>query len=408
MYRQCRSERGSIPMVLLMSIVVGGLVVVLIAAVMVNQRTTRFDRSFTSVVQPADEHVQEAAHHIIRGDWDPDRTASVGTQEKNYVGATCTADSDGEVCWTATKVTPLSWEIEATVAARTTAGEVATRTVKTNVVDLPRFFVAAFADTQMRLRGGNDASSYGDGTWSTGNGIIASNEDVLLSGSDTNVDGVQLYNWDNYNDLNRCIHTGGNDCDDVLAMPEAVAPSGRFGPELVVGGPRLQTAFIDDAIAACEAVTSPLSSYTSSTNGSVLSKATFPKCVENLTFDTDITVLDGPIEVYVKGQFSVTNGVSVNCPVGGCAVGSGDPDATNLRVFSAGGDVTIGNNTKVVGGIYAPESDCSGNPSNAQGEIYGSMICGTIENNGGWQFNYDDDLQGVGSGAFEMTNYRED
>src|SRR5919106_1051668 len=370
MYRQCRSERGSIPMVLLMSIVVGGLVVVLVAGVMVNQRATRFDRSFTSVVQPADEHVQQAAHHIIRGDWDPDRTASVGT--------------------------------------RTTAGEVATRTVKTNVVDLPRFFVAAFADTQMRLRGGNDASSYGDGTWSTGNGIIASNEDVLLSGSDTNVDGVQLYNWDNYNDLNRCVHTGGNDCDDVLTMPEAVAPSARFGPQLLVGGPRLQTAFIDDAIAACEAITSPLSSYTSSTNGSVLSKATFPKCVENLTFDTDVTVLDGPIEVYVKGQFSVTNGRSVNCPVGGCAVGSGNPDATNLRVFSAGGDVTIGNNTKVVGGIYAPESDCSGNPSNAQGEIYGSMICGTIENNGGWQFNYDDDLQGVGSGEFELTNYRED
>ena len=172
MRRHVNADRGSIPLALLTSIVVGGLVVVLVAAVVVNQRTTRFDRSFTSVVQPADEHVQEAAHHIIRGDWDPDRTAPVGTQHKSYAGATCTADSDGEVCWTATKVTPLRWEVEATVAERVTGDEVVTRTVKADVVDLARFFLAAFADTRMRLRGGNGAASYGDGAWYTGNGIV--------------------------------------------------------------------------------------------------------------------------------------------------------------------------------------------------------------------------------------------
>jgi hypothetical protein len=404
MYRQYPSERGSIPMVLLLSIVVAGLIVVLTAAVMVNQRAARFDRSYTSVVQPADEYVQEAAHHIIRGDWDPDRTAAVGTQQKNFAGSTCTADSDGEVCWTATKTTPLNWEIEATVAARTSSGEVVARTVRTDEIDASRFFVAAFADTQVRLRGGNGVTSYGNGAWHTGNGIIGTNEDVELTGASTNVEGVHLYNWDNYNDLNRCTHSGGNGCDDVLAMPEAVAPSARIGPELVVGGSRLQTDFIDSAIAACGS----LASYTSSTDGAVLNKATFPRCVENLTFDTDVTVLNGPIEVYVNGRFSVTNGRSINCPAGGCAVGSGDPDATQLAVYSAGGDVTIGNNTKVAAAIYAPRSDCSGNPSNAQGEIYGSIICRTIDNNGGWQFNYDDDLQWIGSGAFEMTNYREE
>jgi hypothetical protein len=395
-------------MALLASIVIGGLVVVLVAAVMVNQRATRFDRSFTTVLQSADTYVQEAAHHIIRGDWDADRTAAVGTQEKSYDGATCTADADGDVCWTATKVTPLRWEVEATVAARTSGEEVVTRTVKVDVVDLPRFFVAGFANTEMRLRGGNGATSYGNGTWLTGNGIVASNEDVELSGTSTAIDGVHLYNWDNYPDLNRCTHTGGNGCDDVIAMPEAVPPSARFGPELKVGGPRLQTQFIDEAIADCEAAMSPLPSYTSSTDGSALNKATFPRCVDNLTFDTDVTIVNGPLEVYVKGNFSVTNDRSINCPVGGCVVGSGDPDATNLRVFSAGGAVTIGNHTKVVAGIYAPRSACSGNPSNAQGEIYGSMICDTIDNNGGWQFSYDDDLQGVGSGVYETTSYRED
>jgi len=405
--RQSAAERGSIPMVLLASIVIGGLVVVLVAAVIVNQRTARFDRSFTTVLQASDRHVQEAAHHIIRGDWDPDRTAPVGTIQPPSYDPTCTADNDGDVCWSATKTSPLVWEVEATVAARTNAEEVATRTVSVDVVDLPRFFLAAFADTQIRLTGGNGASSYGSGAWFTGNGIVGSNEDIKLNGASTGVDGVHLYNWDNYNDPGRCTHSGGNDCDDVLADPPN-PPSARFGPPLQVGGTRLETEFIDEAIADCEAVTSPLPSYTSSANGSTLDEATFPRCVENLTFDSDVTVLNGPIEVYVKGQFSVTNDRSINCPVGGCAVGSGDPDSTQLRIFSAGGDVAIGNHSKVVAGIYAPKSDCAGNPSNAQGEIYGSMICGTIDNNGGWQFNYDDDLQGVGSGVWEMDNYREE
>lgn len=404
MHRFASSDRGSIPAVLLTSIIVGGLVVVLVAAVLVNQRTARFDRSYTTVLQSADEYVQEAAHHVIRGDWDPAGTAPVGTVEKNYAGATCTAATDGDVCWSATKTSDLTWEVESTVAARTTANDVVTRTVKMDVVDRPRFFIAAFADTQIRFTGGNGAASYGGGGWFTGNGIVASNEDIRLSGASTGVDGVHLFNWDNYNAPGRCVHTGGNDCDDVLADP-AVAPSARFGPRLQVGGDRLGTQFIDDALAACG---SPLPSYTSSTDGATLSKVTFPRCVDNLTFDTNVTIVDGPIEVYVAGQFSMANGVDINCPAGGCSSGGGDPDSTKLRIYSDGGDVTIGNHANIAGAIYAPESRCAGNPSNAQGAIFGSMICGTIDNQGGWQFNYDDDLSRLGSGVFEFEDYREE
>ena len=414
MRQQLSSDRGSIPAVLLTSIIVAGLVVVLVAAVLVNQRASRFDRSYTTVLQESDEYAQQAAHHLIRGTWDPDRDDPVGQTYQISDATTCPAVADGDVCMTATKISALRWEIEASAAAGTQANDVATRTVSLDVVDNPRFFLAAFADTSMQLRGSNAAASFGDGAWDTGNGIVGTNGDIRLNGNSTEVDGVQLHNWDNYPDLNRCQHPGGNDCDDVKAMPEAIEPSARFGPRLEVGGTRLETDFIDEKIAECEAdAGGTLPSYISSTGGSIITASTFPDCVENLTFNTDVTIdpLSGPIEVYVRGQFSVANHVSVNCPpVVGCDVDNplSNPDSTRLLIFSQGGDVTIGNHTEIVAGIYAPRSDCSGNPSNAQGQIFGSMICDTIGNNGGWEFHYDDKLEQVGSGVYATEDYREE
>lgn len=406
------TERGSIPVVLLTSIIVGGLIVVLVAAVLTNQRTARFDRSFTTVFQQSDEYVQEVSNYFVREQWDIGRDDAVGTTYPNAtdtldtLGAanTCPAVVDGDVCVTATKVSPLRYEVEATAVQRTSGDEVATRTVAADVVDLPRFFLAAFADTEIALRGGNGAASYGNGAWYTGNGIIGTNEEIVLNGSSTDIDGVQLHNWDNYPDLDRCTHSGGSDCDDVRADPP-VPPSERLGPRLEVGGPRLNTTFIDEALASCG---TPLDSYTSSTDGATLTGNGSYICVDNLTFDTDVTILNGPVEIYVAGQISIGNDVSINCPAGGCATGSGDPDSTALRIYSAGGDVSLGNHSEIVAGIYAPESDCAGNPSNAQGAIFGSMICRTIDNQGGWQFNYDDDLQTVGSHTWQLDNYREE
>jgi len=366
------------------------------------------------VLQESDEYAQQAAHHLIRGTWDADRDDPVGQTYQITGATTCPAAADGDVCMTATKTSALRWEIEASAAARTQGTDVATRTVSLSLVDNPRFFLAAFADTSMQLRGSNAAASFGDGAWDTGNGIVGSNGDIHLNGNSTEVDGVQLHNWDNYPDLNRCQHPGGSDCDDVKATPNAIAPSARFGPRLEVGGSKLETGFIDETIADCEvAAGGTLPSYTSSTDGALITASTFPDCVENLTFDTDITInpLSGPVEVYVRGQLSIANGVSINCPaVVGCDVNNplSDPDSTRLLIFSQGGDVAIGNHTEIVAGVYAPRSECSGNPSNAQGQIFGSMICDTIGNNGGWEFHYDDKLEEVGSGVFVMEDYREE
>lgn len=411
---RCLDDRGSIPLVLLTSIIVAGLILVLVAAVIVNQRTARFDRSFTTVLQDSDEYVQEAANNLIRANWDATRADAVGTTTNPTTGkyaiagaTSCPADDDGEVCLTATKTSALRYEVEATAAERTTGDEIATRTVSAEVVDLPRFFLAAFADTGIDLKGGNNkAASYGSGLWYTDHGIVASNEEVGLNGMSTAVDGVHLYNFDAWPDVDRCDDTGGTGCDDIHDVP-ITPPSATVGPKLQVGDNRLGTGFIDDALAGCGALTS----YTSSTNGSTLSKGTFPRCVDNLTFDTDITIVDGPIEVYVAGKVSVEKkGTSrtINCPAGGCIPGGTDPDSTALRIYSDGGDIAIDNGVDIAAAIYAPESTCGGNPSAAQARIFGSMICKDITSNGGWSFYYDDDLFSVGSGVWALENYREE
>lgn len=418
MRRFIASDRGSIPAVLLTSIIIGGLIVVLVAVVLVNQRTTRFDRSFTTVLQESDEYAQQAAHHIIRGDWDSSRSDPVGKTYQIAGATTCPPVADDDICMTATKTTSQRWEIEAEAAERTTGTEVATRRVSIDVVDRPRFFLAAFADTSAQLRGSNAASSYGNGVVDSGNGIIGSNGDITLNGAVTDVDGVQLYNWAAYDSFNRCTHSGGTDCDDVKRTPTAKKPSARIDERLVAGGTRLSMGFVDAKIAQCEAAAgvAGLPSYTSSVNGSVLSASSFPSgCVENLTFDTNVTIspASGPIEVYVSGLFSTANQKQINCsptpttPVTQCTQAS-DPDSTRLQIFSSGGDVVLGNQGNIAAGIYAPRSTCRGNPSNAQSGIFGSMICATISNQGGWEFNYDDKLETIGSGVFVMDDYREE
>ncbi len=386
-------ERGSLPLAMLAVIIVGGTVGVLLAATLAGGRATRFDRSFTSVIQQADAGVQEAANQIIR---DP------ATAKAQPVGATYSGSGTGYT-WTATKTSALAWTVESTG----TTPDGIEREVETVVEDLPRFFLAAFADKGLRFNGGNGADSYGSSAWYTGNGVVGSNESIEIKGN-TRVDAVHLYNWDDYPDLSRCNDDGGvDDCADVQAMPDAILPSRRIGPRLVIGDD-LETAFIDEELADCA---SPLTSWTASDNGGVLGSPTTPNpqklCYENMTFDQNTTLAPGAdVEIYVRGSISVGNGVDVNCT--SCNTGSSTPQSTRLQLYSTGSAVSFGNHSKTAAAIYAPMSECSGNPSNAQGEIFGSLICQTITNQGGWNFHYDDRLKETGTGEYVMTDWREE
>lgn len=396
-HRRMSEDAGSLPLALLASIVVGGLIVTLVATTMTGQRAARFDREFTTVIQAADAGAQAGVQQLLR-DPSTDLEAGVGTQTDPV-----TSTQDGyEYTWWAEKTDELEW----TVLSNAVGPDDVARSVTVRVSDRPFFDVAAFADDGMRLTGGNGASSYGE-TWFTGNGIVSSNEDIVIQGQSSSVDGVHLYNWDLYPSLDRCKHTGGDQCDDVLTLPDATSPSARIGPPKKVGDD-LETAFIEEQLDACG---SPLESWTASEDGSTLGVTGTDTvlCYEDMTFDTATTVA-GNVELYVSGRISFANDVKVNCAdcVEEPVLGSAKPDARALSMYSTGDQVVVGNHTYVGAGIYAPKADCEGNPSNAQGHIYGSMICGKITNQGGWNFYYDDRLQEEGRDRWEVRDWREE
>ncbi len=413
-------DRGSLPLALLVIIALSGVIGALVATVIGSTRQTRFDQQYTEVVQAADTGAQAAAALLIR-------STSVQMKQDAPVGTVLCGTTTAAACpatgvttdgipfeWRATKISTLGWEVRSTA----TTPE-AQRTVVIEVADKPRFFLAAFSDRGFEMRGGNGADSYGSTAWYTGNGIVASNETIRLNGSSTGVDAVHLYNWDNNSDINRCIHVGGNDCDDVRTMPDATLPSARIGPKLQIGGTQLETRFIDEQLAACP---QPLTEYkTSDYNGGNGQLGTAGQhtvlCFDNFTANRNITV-NGTVEVYIAGDLLFgtppNNDVKVNCP-SGCAAGTSTPDARRLSFYVDGsGDpanpstVKFGNHSAIAAGIYAPESSCAGNPSNAQASVFGSLICGTISNQGGWTFHYDDRLTEMGLGQYAQRDWREE
>lgn len=402
-------DRGSIPIALLGIIALTAVVGALVATTVGGTRAARFDQQYTEVIQVADAGAQVGAQELIRAvpPADLESTAVTGPTDPPPYSGTGTIDGV-TYTWEARKRDALRWEVTGSATTPAVAGVApVTREVTMEVVDRSRFFVAAFSDKSFILRGGNAASSYNidEGVYitsTTGNGIVASNGTIRLNGN-TYVDGVQLFNFDVLPQLSRC---DGKDvegqCDDLLAGP--IAPSATIGPRLEIGsGEEIDTQFIDDQRAACGTLTSFAGSgtvYLGTTGTHTV------LCYDNFSLDKQSElIIRGTVEIYVYGNLSFGNATEVNCA--GCDAGLA-PDSTKLKIYSDGGEVSIGNQSYVAAGIYAPESVCAGNPSNAQGEIYGSMICEEIANQGGWAFHFDDQLAEQGAGEWRMRSWREE
>ncbi|HVU74538.1 MAG TPA: hypothetical protein VHE83_16355 [Mycobacteriales bacterium] len=102
--------------------------------------------------------------------------------------------------------------------------------------------------------------------------------------------------------------------------------------------------------------------------------------------------VDNPTILCVSGQVHIPNGETVRIdavgsklypePAGGFLIFS-KYNATN----SPGLD--FGNHAAISAGIYAPNAAFSGG---SQGNVYGSMIAGSVDNQGGWNFHYDEAL----------------
>jgi hypothetical protein len=385
------------PMVILAAIIVGGLVTALFASALTSQRTTRFDREFTRAFHGADAGMQTALSQIRS--LDPQGSYSGGPLEAP-AGA-----MNGNVAYdyTATKV-GREWHIRASG----TIGDT-TRHLEATVIRPSRFFLAAFAKTLVGLRGGNGASSYDGVDVNTGMGALGTNGDIELIG-DGFADELFLFG-----PTAECTQTQQN-CEAMESFTNR-APE-PHNPE---------TQFIDDALNSewCEDSIAP---YVASVHGPLVGGGgpgpNGEYCFSSVRFDAD-TVPDasgGPAEIYVSGDVTSANQVRINCQ--GCIdrnfgsstsradveamLAADAPVAGDLQIYSAGHRVSFGNHTYIAAAVYAPNASCHGNPSNAQGTIFGSMICNDISNQGGWTFWFDERLQDIGASEWRISGIREE
>lgn len=388
-------EHGSMPLALLASIVVAGIVMVLFGAVLTSERAVRNDRAFTTAFHGSDAGVQEALARVRA--LDDDNSQPLGTV---LTGTTTTGNVEYQ--YEATKGIR-QWEIRA-------VGEIdgSTRVVE-GVVDRPsRFFLAAFGKTLVGFKGGNGAASYNGTAANTGNGAVGTNGDIELNGN-AYADLLFLFGPDA-----QCAKTQEN-CD---AMADKTA--GQPQPYIP------ETDFIQDALdsAWCQ---SSITAYRTSVDGDLVPGGgdgpNGEYCFSSMNFDTDMLLpgTTGEVIVYVSGGISSVNDSEINCP--GCSslssnptreeietmlAGVNAPDASRLQLYSVGTSVSLGNHTHLGAAVYAPNASCHGNPSNAQGYIYGSMLCNDINNQGGWSFWFDERLEDIGGGEWRVQGIREE
>lgn len=388
-----QQQDGSMPLTLLVVILVGGLVAALVSVVTGTQRSVNFDRQYAEAITAADVGLQQALTYLqIEGDTyttgdvvtPATVAAATGTPMDLDVGA-------GATDWTAEKLGPAQWEVR----AEGTVGEV-TRVVESSIAAEPEFFLAAFGELGITMNGSNLADSYPLG----GFGAIGSNNLMTLRGS-TVVD--LIYEYGAAADCTGAGCTTGtrNGSDDPLDMDGIRATV--IEKHAACGGSfsswRASSALVDgDGDGAYELAPGTL------------------VCATDVVIDVDIEIPGAdqadPAQFMVAdgGEVSIDNGLEVNCQ--GCTAAS-DPVSGALRIYTLGDLISVGNHAYVAAGILAPNATCQGNPSAAQSDVFGSIVCSrlgrdTSGNQGGWNFHFDENLLRVGSGKLDIDSYREE
>lgn len=377
-------DRGSLMLAMMAGIVVSGLVVATLAMVLVGQRRTREDQAFTGTIQGADAGIQDAFVTISEL---PSTTTATSLQNQAGVKV-------GKLTytWTATRssASGIAWNVVST-STGTYAGQSSTRTVTATISQSPLFPMAAFANSNLNFNGNNAAVSYP----TTGYGIVGTNGTMTLKGSSTTVDGVSLYNTDTMGTTGRCT---GVACPPVSSMSLSPAPI-QLQQAVSTNG------FITQQLDACKQASG--GTLTAFVGSSIPASAT-PYCFSSFYADTNnFTVTGDPnlsAIVYVDGgdvTLGNQNHSTVNYDV------PSQPNSIRLRIYTTGSTVNVYNQGNVSAAIYAPNAACSGATSNAQTDFWGSMMCNTIDNVGGWTFHYDTRLSALGDGTWHIRSYSE-
>ena len=393
-------------MAMLAIMIFGSLVTVLVGTTFRGQRQTRFDQGFEQSLQVAEVGLERMIHLIESreqsGDFSLPETAVAGGR---YSGV---ADRNGRI-----------WSLDATgIAADGTS-----RTVTVSVTVESLFGVAAFGRTQVELRGSNSADSYRSGTFDelslfsllaggssicnglsaadpfspahssgtrmctpTGQGVVATNEQLyLLGGVIDSVDRAE-------------IHYAREKVD----FPLEGATGFCGGVTATCASSRLR--YYAEPI---ELEPDPVVPPRDLANQGSFAGGTLPagrQLYTNVTLDRTTVVEgtpDNPTILYLTGTLTVPNGEVVNFRSHN---GNWVPKPTpGLLIFSAsvGPALRFGNHASFSGAVYAPRATFSGG---AAGNIYGSMVTGSISTQGSWNFHYDEALGDVETEARHVVS----
>lgn len=442
-----RDERGSLPIALLAALVVASLVTVLMATTISGQRAARFDRDFTEVVHGADAGVNEALHRLNSGML---ATVPVGS---SYSEPAATIDGIPYE-WTARRLSGRAWRVTSTGDFRDTD-----RTIVATITERPRFYSGAFGDTLVDLNGtSSKVDSYNSGScttpaaacgWGTdpihgtGYGSLGTNGDFDFAGN-AEVKNAYLYDWQGNPPAAGTItptDPGGSRCNNESSGSPCIVPlTVRVIDDPLVYSSDDQMQFIRDKLQQCVdegrmggdlkvnagAVLTPYTTVPQPSNDATDPENENFRCYNSIEFLGDATVSaaalnpESPVVIYVRDYIKISNAnTKVNCasPAGGpvCdknAPRNTRPVASALQIYSAsdsatsGGDVLIRQQSMFAGVIYAPRARCSGAGGGVH--VYGSLVCGSIDNVGNWQFHFDDQLGDFGLDRFDVTRWAED
>jgi hypothetical protein len=448
-------ESGSIPLALLASIVVGGLVIVLAGTILQSERSVRFDRSYTEVVQTADAGVQTAYHRLNETGADPLAHPTLAALEVGDVSAEfVTQLKDSEARWTVRRLSARGYEVTST--GRTP--DDVERTVVATVEKDSLFFPGAFGDRLVAMNGtSTQIDSYESNSatcvpatattcWGTDvyfgtrKAALGTNNDFDFSGNTKVLRGI-LYDWDGNPGLGAtATNPGGDRCvGNPCKEPDVIRTEGR---KLEYGSDS-QMQFIADKLDACDPAQTidnwvlgnskkndpPVKLFLPGGNndGSPADpKHTQYYCADSLQIIGDVVLPDAtpqqPLVIFVRNSFSQAGHTHVNlaCLATNNCPGNFNQDWRNVRpkaeslqiyvqteAAAKGANVMIDQHAVFAGVMYSPRATC-GSSGNAGVHVYGSLICRNIDNVGNWRFHYDEALADASRGTFTLASWREE
>lgn len=368
--RNARDERGSLPMVLLAAIILGGAIAALYVTVQTGTDTARRDRDWHAAVQVADAGVQHAFVQLR----DLEEDADFAPCDDNEDG-TCSGSlgDTGSFVWEYERVpgSETQWQ----VCSRGAVGG-SERQVCTNVGPRQVFPAAMLAKTTITYNGGGGGNppftigSFGSVTIN-GNPANSSVNTILRFGP-----GPHTINTDGSQEISTVEGWQPGDLDEILADNIA------------------RCADIDYDVYPADVVAQ---GDTPGVRGQVycVGRVEFNNATHSITGTGDEPVIIVVRSAGTAESFRVRTQARVNWPVN-------PGDADDLLIFVESGAVTYSANSYFSGGVFAPNSTC-----NATGnqDIVGSLVCNDITVGG--TFGYGSGLSNVTEGPFRINQYWE-